>query len=198
MQLSGVSPGLTNRCTTGEVEWEMCVCGGSSLPTRGGVWRGKNVGNSSKSSDCHFRIIVGKRQVSCLTYPALTPGNSCINFRNVLWYVHRSPPTVPHYHHSLPETFKTLPKRCLRNLYHTNMRMCNSSGKYNFIQFSLFVMWSLVSIAQSCPSVHFVWPDLPNPTHQLTDPTQPKQQIQQVERFAPNPTQPNTVMELTI
>jgi len=39
--------------------------------------------------------------------------------------------------------------------------------------------------AQSCPWVHFVWP---NPTRQLTDSTQPTTS----GKFGPNPTQPNT------
>jgi len=34
-----------------------------SLPTWGGVWGGKNVGNNSKSTDGHFGINVGKLRV---------------------------------------------------------------------------------------------------------------------------------------
>jgi len=42
-------------------------------------------------------------------------------------------------------------------------------------------------LTQSCPWVHFVWPD---PTQQISWLTQPNPL--QVEKFGPNPTQPNT------
>jgi len=65
-------------------KWNWDGCGEGLSPSWDGVWEGKIMRNSSKSTEDHVGVNTGKQQSSCLTDPLLTAKTYLIyvNVRN--------------------------------------------------------------------------------------------------------------------